>query len=335
MYFPGLIHLVYILKPTSFFHKTLSDVTNKLFKEEFKFQMIFLSSVEELYEYIDIKQLTVDFGGTLPYIHDEWIKQRVGLEKFSLLTHEISNKLDAFTKRINETELPNSVVSTQQLLNEQFLVYSELKEEILSAVKNGEALLSEIKERSQETVSCSHNLDMGNVFAVERLLVQLEETEKTFDIFWLKNASKLEHCVRLRRFENDFKELQACFNSHVRTVMEMTQEEGTVSKIDTLISEINVFESLCLEDIQKAEEIILSGQQLVKIKSSCPVECIQPKCAELIRLRDILNEKLTTRKQCLLQCKEQIGQIERVSRCIQCISNCFHNMKLFFTRRYR
>lgn len=313
MYFPGLIHVVYILKPTSFFHKTLSDVTNKLFKEEFKFQMIFLSSIEELHEYIDMRQLTIDLGGTLPYVHDEWIKQRLGLEKFSLLTHEISNKLDNFTKRINEIELPNSVASTQHLLDEQLLVYSELKQEILSATKNGEALLFEIKDKSQETATPFHNLDMGAVFAVERLLVQLEETEKTFDVFWLQYSSKLEHCLSLRKFEQDFKELRVNFNSHIKTVVEMTEAEGIVSKIDTFISEINGFEKLCSMDIQKAEEVILSGQQLMKIRSSCPLECIQPKCAELIRLRDILNDKMTARKQHLMKCKELTGQTERVS----------------------
>lgn len=313
MYFPGLIHVVYIIKPTSFFHKTLSDVTNKLFKEEFKFQMIFLSSVEELHEYIDIRQLTVDLGGTLPYFNDEWIKQRVGVDKFSLLTHEISNKLDSFTKNINETELPNSVPSTQELLNKQLLVYSELKQEILSATKNGEALLYEIKDKSQETVAPFHNVDMGNVFAVERLLVQLEETEKTFDVFWLQHCSKLEHCLSLRRFEQDFKELQVNFNSHVQTIEEMNEAEATISKIDTLISEINDFEKFCSTDIKKAEEVILSGQQLVKIRSSCPLECIQPKCTELIRLRDILNEKIVARKQYFMKCKELTEQIEKVS----------------------
>lgn len=68
---------MYVIRPSSFLQKALSEVSNKLFKEEFKFRVIILSSVEELHEYIDIDQLTSDLGGTLLYSHDEWIQQRI------------------------------------------------------------------------------------------------------------------------------------------------------------------------------------------------------------------------------------------------------------------
>lgn len=45
------------------------------------------------------------------------------------------------------------------------------------------------------------------VTAVERLLVQLEETEATFDDFWLQHHSRLTQCLQLRRFEADFKDI--------------------------------------------------------------------------------------------------------------------------------
>lgn len=41
-----------------------------------------------------------------------------------------------------------------------------------------------------------------------RLLVQLEETERTFDDFWFSHSARLRQCLELRRFEQDFKELQ-------------------------------------------------------------------------------------------------------------------------------
>lgn len=204
---------MYVIRPASFLQKALSEVSNKLFKGDFKFRMIVLSSVEELYEYVDLNQLTTDLGGTLPYVHTEWIEQRTALERFSNLTHEISNSLDEFTKCINETELPNNVDSTQHLLNQQMQAFSELKEEILSAAKQGETLLYSIKEKSVE------NMENVHVFAVERLLIQLEETERTFDEFWQQHSSKLRHCLELRRFEQDFRELQSNLDSHIRKVI--------------------------------------------------------------------------------------------------------------------
>lgn len=201
-----------MIRPASFLQKALSEVSNKLFKEDFKFRMIVLSSVEELSEYIDLNQLTSDLGGTLPYNHGEWLEQRTALEKFSSLTHQISDSLDEFTKCINETELPNNVDSTQQLLNQQTQAFSELKEGILAAAKQGEHLLCSIKEKSVE------NMENVHVFAVERLLIQLEETENTFDEFWQRHSTKLRHCLELRMFEQDFRELQTNLDIHIRTV---------------------------------------------------------------------------------------------------------------------
>lgn len=46
------------------------------------------------------------------------------------------------------------------------------------------------------------------VIYFHRLLVQLEETERTFDDFWFSHSARLRQCLELRRFEQDFKELQ-------------------------------------------------------------------------------------------------------------------------------
>lgn len=312
VFFPGLIHIVYVIRPASFLQKALSEVSNKLFKDEFKFRMIVLSSVEELHEYIDVGQLTSDLGGNLPYVHHEWIKQRISLEKFSHLTHQISSSLDTFTKSINETEFPNNVDSTQQLLNQQMKSYSELKEEILSAAKNGESLLSNIKENSLTKANTINGPDMGNIFAVERLLVQLEETERTFDEFWQQHSTKLRYCLELRRFEQDFRELQTNFDSHIKTVSDMTEIGDNVSRIDTLIRETLAFQKICMVDIERAEEVVSSGNQLLMIKNSCPPECIQPKCAELMQMKNVLTQELSTRIEILTTSKDLLEQIPKV-----------------------
>lgn len=49
------------------------------------------------------------------------------LEKFSALTHHVSGSLDAFMRVIHDTEFPNSVEATQQLLDRQGVEYERLK----------------------------------------------------------------------------------------------------------------------------------------------------------------------------------------------------------------
>lgn len=41
-----------------------------------------------------------------------------------------------------------------------------------------------------------------------RLLAQLDETENAFELFWCKHHLKLEQCLQLRHFEQDFREVQ-------------------------------------------------------------------------------------------------------------------------------
>lgn len=40
-----------------------------------------------------------------------------------------------------------------------------------------------------------------------RLLIQLDETEKNFDMFWADHEKKLQQCLKLRLFEQDFREV--------------------------------------------------------------------------------------------------------------------------------
>lgn len=50
------------------------------------------------------------------------------------------------------------------------------------------------------------DLDVFNP-AFFRLLAQLDETENAFEQFWSKHQLKLEQCLQLRHFEQDFREV--------------------------------------------------------------------------------------------------------------------------------
>lgn len=66
-----------MIRPNGFLQKAISEVSNKFFKEEFKFKVIVCSAIEELQEYVDNTELTVELGGTLHYFHQHWIQQRM------------------------------------------------------------------------------------------------------------------------------------------------------------------------------------------------------------------------------------------------------------------
>lgn len=46
-FFPGLLHIAYVVRPSGFFQKAISEVSNKFFKDEFKFRVSILSNTSD------------------------------------------------------------------------------------------------------------------------------------------------------------------------------------------------------------------------------------------------------------------------------------------------
>ncbi|XP_017865480.1 PREDICTED: guanine nucleotide exchange factor DBS isoform X3 [Drosophila arizonae] len=312
IYFPGIIHVVYVLRPSGLFQKAISEVSSKFSsKDEYRFRLIVCSTLSDLHEFVDPSQLTPDMGGTLIYSHHEWIQQRISLEKFSSLTHQVSAELDVFIQAIHDTEFPNSVEATKKLLEDQGIDYARLKDEILAAAKHGETLLDKIKS-NEELKEFSERT--GNVSAIERLLIQLEETERRFDEFWRTHRNRLEQCLLLRMFEQDFRELQSIFDGHLKTVADMTEIGESVERVATLVQETEDFCKLIKADVERAEEAIQAGQQLIGSRGVYPWEIVQPKCDELQRVCDIINMRLTKRLEILAKNSELMERVEKANQ---------------------
>ncbi|XP_069362946.1 guanine nucleotide exchange factor DBS-like isoform X3 [Maniola hyperantus] len=305
-FFPGLIHAVYVLRPASFLQKALSEVSSKLFKEEFRFRVLVCSCLEELYEHFDRSQLTPDLGGELQYSHSEWIQQRIALEKFSTLMKEISSKLDDFMREIVDCDMGNDPTQTKELLDSQESRYKALKSELSSATSQGEELLSQVRKPNLNYNIISH------VAAVERLLVQLDETEKQFDNFWQKHSMKLNHWLKFRTFLLNFKQMQATLDGHLKTACDMTEVGETANRVENLIEEANDFEKLCNCDLNSASSVIDEGEILMKDPLSS-VDHIESKCEELRRTSSLLIDKIQKRNLLLTKARELMDRIDKAN----------------------
>ncbi|XP_045524670.1 guanine nucleotide exchange factor DBS-like isoform X2 [Pieris brassicae] len=305
-FFPGVIHTVYVLRPASFLQKALSEVSSKLFKEEFRFRVLVCSCVEELYEHFDRSQLTPDLGGELQYSHSEWIQQRIALEKFSTLMKEISTKLDEFMHEIVDCDMGNDPAQTKDLLDCQESSYKALKTELASATTQGEDLLSQVRKPN-----LTYNI-ISHVAAVERLLVQLEETEKQFDNFWKKHSMKLNHWLKFRTFLLNFKQMQATLDTHLKAACDMTEVGETANRVDGLIHEANDFEQLCNGDLEAASSVIDEGETLMQDPLSS-VDHIESKCQELRRTSALLLDKINKRNLLLAKAREVMDRIDKAN----------------------
>ncbi|KAF6212795.1 hypothetical protein GE061_010504 [Apolygus lucorum] len=309
-FFPGLIHIAYIIRPAGFFQKAISEVSHKFFREEFKFKVIVCSCVEDLHQCIDRVELTTDMDGTLPYHHKQWIKQRIGLEEFSRQTQSVSGSLDKFTWRLRESISEAEAAESEMvraMLNSETSDYLALKEQILSAARTGEQLLSDIRHRLEPSA-------MVNITAVERLLVQLEETERTFDEFWVEHSARLRQCLDVQRFYIDYKKILANLEQHMKMVSQMTEIGETVKRVEYLIAEFNAHEKICANDIEHCEEIVNFGRGMISGRHYWPLECVGVRCDELERTCTTLRERLEQRSHILSKSLQLLITVDKANK---------------------
>ncbi|MGH0181349.1 UNVERIFIED_CONTAM: hypothetical protein FKN15_006844 [Acipenser sinensis] len=233
-----------------------------------------LNSVSDLHGYIDKNQLTCELGGTLDYCHNQWIHHRTATENFAVTVKTTAQMLQMFGTNLAETELPNDVHCTEDLLVSHTEKHDKLRDELQLALKQGTTILSCIKERAIKNTSYKLNHDeLENVATVERLLAQLDETENAFEQFWAKHHLKLEQCLQLRHFEQDFRE----------------------------------------ESLEKAQLQALRGDQLIQ-SNHYAVDSIRPKCVELRRICDDFNNETKKKYDILGKSYEIHTKIDKVNQ---------------------
>ncbi|XP_073991103.1 guanine nucleotide exchange factor DBS-like isoform X4 [Rhodnius prolixus] len=309
-FFPGLIHIAYVIRPAGFLQKAISEVSNKFFKEEFKFKVVVCSCVEDLHQYIERAELTSDMDGTMPYSHKQWIKQRIGLEEFSRQTQSVSGSLDKFTWRLREGASDAETSETERLralLNSETNDYLELKQQILNAARTGERLLADIRHRLEPSA-------LVNITAVERLLVQLEETERTFDEFWEEHSARLRQCLDVQRFYVDYKRIQSNLECHLKVISQMTEIGDTVKRMEYLILEFNNLEKQCLDDMECSEEVVKFGRAMLTGRRYCPLECVGVRCDELERSTTTLRERLHQRSVTLAKALQLLITVDKANK---------------------
>uniref|UniRef100_A0A8B9ZRM9 MCF.2 cell line derived transforming sequence-like 2 n=1 Tax=Anas zonorhyncha TaxID=75864 RepID=A0A8B9ZRM9_9AVES len=286
--FPGNLQLVFVLRPSRFIQRTIADIGIKLYRDDFKMKVpiIMLNSVSDLHGYIDKSQLTRELGGTLEYGHSQWIHHRTAIENFAMTVKTTAQMLQTFGTDLAETELPNDVQCTEELLSAHTDHHSKLKDELKLAVKQGATLLTCIREPVTRSANSKLSPDeLENVATVERLLAQLDETEKAFDQFWTKHHLKLEQCLQLRHFEHDFREVKLTLDNLMEAQAGFSDIGDSVTRVEHLLREQKQLEEKGQEPLEKAQTLALHGEQLIQ-NNHYAVDSIRPKCVELRRICD-------------------------------------------------
>ncbi|KFV69665.1 Guanine nucleotide exchange factor DBS, partial [Dryobates pubescens] len=314
--FPGNLQLVFVLRPSRFIQRTIADIGIKLYRDDFKMKVpiIMLNSVSDLHGYIDKSQLTRELGGTLEYGHSQWIHHRTAIENFAMTVKTAAQMLQTFGTDLAETELPNDVQCTEDLLSAHTDHHSKLKEELKLAVKQGATLLTCIREPVTRSANSKLSPDeLENVATVERLLAQLDETEKAFDQFWTKHHLKLEQCLQLRHFEHDFREVKLALDNLMEAQAAFADIGDSVTRVEQLLREQKQLEEKGQEPLEKAQSLALHGEQLIQ-NNHYAVDSIRPKCVELRRICDDFTNETKKKYDILGKSLELHKQLHKASQ---------------------
>ncbi|NXP90529.1 MCF2L factor, partial [Passerina amoena] len=314
--FPGNLQLVFVLRPSRFIQRAIADIGIKLYRDDFKMKVpiIMLNSVSDLHGYIDKSQLTRELGGTLEYGHSQWIHHRTAIENFAMTVKTTAQMLQSFGTDLAETELPNDVQCTEELLSSHTEHHSKLKDELKLAVKQGATLLTCIREPVTRSANSKLSPDeLENVATVERLLAQLDETEKAFDQFWTKHHLKLEQCLQLRHFEHDFREVKLTLDNLMETQAGFADIGDSVTRVENLLKEQKHLEEKGQEPLEKAQSLALHGEQLIQ-NNHYAVDSIRPKCVELRRICDDFTNETKKKYDILGKSLELHKQLDKASQ---------------------
>ncbi|XP_030621420.1 proto-oncogene DBL [Chanos chanos] len=309
--FPGNLHLVLVLRPTSFFQRTVTDLGFRFSQEDFMLKMpvVMLSSVTDLLRYIDENQLTSEFGGTLDYCHSDWIVLRTAIESFAVTVKDIAQMLQGFGTELAETDLPEQGNAIEFLLHSHTEKYRRLKDAIRSVMREGRHLLSSLEDSGKEEDSNTKWDVTQDWDTVQRLLAQLRDMELAFDGFFDKHHLKLQQYLQLLRYEQSFQQMEHSLEKLSVQEKAVTCSGDTLSHTEQAVRDLDCLEKRAQEEMAKAQIIILHGHQLAANHHYAMALIVQ-RCNELRHRCDTLSSALRSKRNTLTQVQSLLQRLQ-------------------------
>uniref|UniRef100_A0A8D0WGG4 MCF.2 cell line derived transforming sequence n=1 Tax=Sus scrofa TaxID=9823 RepID=A0A8D0WGG4_PIG len=260
--FPGNLHLVLVLRPTSFLQRTFTDIGFRFSQEDFMLK--------------------------LPAI-----------ENFALTVKDMAQMLQSFGTELAETELPDDIPSIEEILAVRAERYHLLKNDITAVTKEGKILLTNLEVPDAEDAVSSrpehHQHISGDWQTINKLLTQVHDMEIAFDGFWEKHQLKMEQYLQLWKFEQDFQELVSEVELLLNQQAELADVTGNIAQVKQKIKKLENLDENSQDLLAKARFVIIHGHRLAA-SHHYALDLICQRCNELRYLSDILVNEIKAKR---------------------------------------
>uniref|UniRef100_A0A8C9CFC2 MCF.2 cell line derived transforming sequence n=1 Tax=Phocoena sinus TaxID=42100 RepID=A0A8C9CFC2_PHOSS len=260
--FPGNLHLVLVLRPTSFLQRTFTDIGFRFSQEDF-------------------------------------ILKLPAIENFALTVKDMAQMLQSFGTELAETELPDDIPAIEEILAIRAERYHLLKKDITAVTKEGKILLTNLEVPDAEDAVSSrlenHQQICGDWQTINKLLTQVHDMEIAFDGFWEKHQLKMEQYLQLWKFEQDFQELVSEAELLLNQQAELADVTGNIAQVKQKIKKLENLDENSQDLLAKAQFVILHGHRLAA-SHHYALDLICQRCNELRYLSDILVNEIKTKR---------------------------------------
>ncbi|XP_014878374.1 proto-oncogene DBL-like isoform X1 [Poecilia latipinna] len=319
--FPGNLHLVLVLRPTSLLSSTPSpssstDLGFRFSQDDFllKMPVVMLRSVGDLLRYIDENHLASDFTAKVEYCQSDWVLLRSSIETFAVTVKEIAQLLQGFGSELSETELPDEANAIEFLLHSHSHRYRQMKDDIRGVLKEGRLLLSNLEtvKAAKREVEEEREIQ-ADMETVQRLLAQLRDMEEAFDGFFEKHHLKLQQYLQLLHYESSFQQMDEVLERISAQEKEIACVGTTVVQTEQLLKDLDSLDKRAQEEMNRAQVVILHGHQLAA-NHHYALALIVQRCNELRHHCDVISTAIRTKRASLTRTRDLLRRLEEALR---------------------
>ncbi|EDV29227.1 uncharacterized protein TRIADDRAFT_51304 [Trichoplax adhaerens] len=323
--FPTEIIKLYVLRSPKTYKKRLAEIGRQSTRPNFSINVVYVHSLEELHQEINIDQLSTELGGTLNYDHDFWILHRMKLEHLHRRGLNISSKLEKFAAQIS-IDCQNVIKhgrlfdqgdettdAIENVLNKKRTEQDQLIKDLELSIEDIESFQDDYTCKNSDNVNIEDaSVDfLATVSIVKNLLAQLDETKVAFIDLWQNKVSVLTQHFQRRQCETGSNLLVQSLTEYAKVLTSEVDIGDSSKRTNNLLKNLKKFESnaqvTCERVLCLGDEI----RQLLK-RPHYAADRLQACLNRLLTASQDFSVKLTERKQnlkaalALHQCIEEV-----------------------------